>query len=301
VDDLDAADVQKALSAIQEKYINPSAVTGAELSRATLEGLLDRLGRGATLVAPRGTANSNPLPFYREILDNHIGYLRPGELNRSQLEDFDAALRDFAAKKVDAIVLDLRGATETSDYATASEFASRFVPTSTPSYSGLLVLLADADTAGAAEVLAAVLRLHKAVLIGDKTAGRPFDYADIALPSGNILRLAVAEATVPESGLRPRHGLAPDLSVALPRQEKIEMFQQSVSKGMEQFVLESDLPHLNEAALVAGTNPEIEAAQAMQQRRARGEKPPPHDPVLQRAVDVVTSIGVYEKQPVHSP
>ena len=34
---------------------------------------------------------------------------------------------------------------------------------------------------------------------------------------------------------------------------------------------------------------------------ARGETPPLHDPVVQRAVDVITSIGVLQKQPSRSP
>ena len=71
---------------------------------------------------------------------------------------------------------------------------------------------------------------------------------------------------------------------------------------MAAFVFETDRPHLNEAALLAGTNPEIDAAQAGQQRRVRGgDAPPLHDAALQRAVDVVTSIGVYEKQPSSPP
>ncbi len=84
--------------------------------------------------------------------------------------------------------------------------------------------------------------------------------------------------------------------------EKRQIFQESLTKGMASFVFEAERPHLNEAALLAGTNPEIEAAQAAQQRRTRGgEGPALHDPVLQRAVDVVTSIGVYEKQPGRTP
>jgi hypothetical protein len=54
---------------------------------------------------------------------------------------------------------------------------------------------------------------------------------------------------------------------------------------------------MNEAALLAGTNPEVEAAEAAQQRRGRTpEKQPPHDPVLQRALDVITSLEVYQKR-----
>jgi hypothetical protein len=54
---------------------------------------------------------------------------------------------------------------------------------------------------------------------------------------------------------------------------------------------------MNEAALLAGTNPEVEAAEAAQQRRGRSpEKSPAHDPVLQRALDLVTSLEIYQKR-----
>jgi hypothetical protein len=44
---------------------------------------------------------------------------------------------------------------------------------------------------------------------------------------------------------------------------------------MAPFVFEVDRPHLNEAALLSGTNPEIDASQAAQRRRAQGEKSGP--------------------------
>ena len=315
IDQLNAADLEKAISLIREKYLYSSAVSGTELNRATLTGLLDRLGHGAELLPGRTPPRSTPAPFYREIIGGHMGYLRPGDLSRAQLQELDTTLRGFAGKKVDAIILDLRGSIENSDYATAAEFANRFigkneplfqlrglsttparefVSKSAPSYSGIVIVLVDRQTAGATEVLAAVLRRHKAIVIGEKTAGRAVDYADLPLPSGSILRLAIAAARLPDGEAQLDDGLAPDLTVSLPAPEKEEMFQQSLTKGMEQFVFETDRPHLNEAALLAGTNPEIEAAQ---QNRSRRQKLPPHDPVLQRAVDVVTSIAVYERQP----
>ncbi len=71
---------------------------------------------------------------------------------------------------------------------------------------------------------------------------------------------------------------------------------------MAPFVFETDRPHLNEAALLAGTNPEIEATQAAQRRSQNGPKPLAlHDTVLQRGVDLVTSIEVYEKQTRRAP
>ena len=65
-------------------------------------------------------------------------------------------------------------------------------------------------------------------------------------------------------------GIKPDLAVALPPEEKQDIFQRSLTIGMAPFVLEADRPHFNEAALLAGTNPEIDAAQAAERRRARG-------------------------------
>ena len=92
-------------------------------------------------------------------------------------------------------------------------------------------------------------------------------------------------------------GLEPDLSVEMSLSEKRQIFQSSSEKGMDPFIYETGRPHMSEAALLAGTNPELEAAEAAQQRRGRPpEKPAPYDPVLQRAMDVITSLEVYQKR-----
>ncbi|MDQ3200062.1 MAG: S41 family peptidase [Verrucomicrobiota bacterium] len=321
---MDAADLQKAIPLIRENYLNPASLTDTEMQRATLAGVLDRLGRGVMLLPARESAAPSPAPFYREILDGHLGYLRPGELSQAQLEELDATLRGFAGKKISAVILDLRASAETNNFALAANFAGRFVAKGTtlftlrgpaaqsqqtfvsdqtPLYQGLVVLLADVETAGAAEVLAAVLRTSKrAIVIGQTTAGRAVAYADRPLPSGKILRVAAAEAILPDGRPRFPDGVPPDLPVALPIAAKREIFQESLTKGMASFVFETDRPHLNEAALLAGTNPEIEAVQAAQKNRAQGGgKPALHDAVLQRGVDLVTSIEIYEKQSGHAP
>ena len=92
-------------------------------------------------------------------------------------------------------------------------------------------------------------------------------------------------------------GIKPDLPVEMSIADKLQIFQLSGEKGMGPFVYQAGRPHMNEAALLAGTNPEIEAAEAAQQRRGRApEKPPAHDLVLQRALDVVTSLEIYQKR-----
>ena len=57
-------------------------------------------------------------------------------------------------------------------------------------------------------------------------------------------------------------------------------------------LVEPERPRFNEAALVAGTNPEIDAMQAAQ--RLKGDKPKPvlRDQTLLRVMDLITSLGV---------
>src|SRR5205823_7009485 len=144
--------------------------------------------------------------------------------------------------------------------------------------------------------IAVALRFHdKALVIGQPTAGRAVEYSDLSLPSGKILRLAVAEMISPEGRSLFTEGVKPDLPIDMSLADKRQIFQLSSEKGMGPFVYEAGRPHMNEAALLAGTNPEVEAAEAAQQRRGRvPEKQPPHDPVLQRALDVITSLEVYQ-------
>jgi hypothetical protein len=79
--------------------------------------------------------------------------------------------------------------------------------------------------------------------------------------------------------------------------DKRQIFQLSAEKGMGPFVYDGGRPHMNEAALLAGTNPEVEAVEAAQQRRSRTpEKQSAYDPVLQRALDVATSLEVYQRR-----
>lgn len=318
IDGLSGADLQSALELVKANYVNPEALTGAELDRATLEGLLSRLGRGATLVPETPAETETPTPFYSDIVLGHVGYLRLGDLARANLEAMDASLQTFAAKKVDAVIVDLRASGAGNDFEIAAEFAKRFCPKGKPlfslrkragnaakmftndrdpAYGGLMIVLADNDTSGASEALGAVLRLYnKALVIGAPTAGRAAESADLKLASGKLLRVAVNEAVLPDGPKIFPDGLKPDLPVEMSPTEKREVFVQTREKGIGPFVFEVERPHLNEAALLSGRNPELEAAEAAQRRSRAAERPSLRDPALQRALDVITSIGIYQRR-----
>jgi hypothetical protein len=318
IDSLQPADLQQVISILKDNFINPAALNEMELNRATLQGLMIRLGHGVVLLPNSAAAQMETgRPFFSELLGGHIGYLRLAALTVGNLQAMDGALKAFANQKADALIVDLRASPATNDFATAAEFAKRFAPKNKtlfilhkpnakqdrvfssdrdPSYQGLMMVLTDASTAGAAEALAAVLRLYqKAMIIGQSTAGSAVEYSDLPLPSGKVLRVAVSEVVLPETKPLFPAGITPDLPVEMVEKDKNEIFQQSLTKGMSRFVFESERPHLNEAALLAGTNPELEAIEAAQQGRAP-IKETLHDAVAQRAVDLVTSLAIYQKR-----
>jgi Peptidase family S41 len=321
IDSMDSTDLKEAIQLLKNNYIKPEALNETELSRAAFEGILARLGRGVILLSNSAAEPAEPpAPSYGEILDGHVGYVRLGALNKANLDALDANLQNFASKKVDAVVLDFRASPATNDFPVASEFAKRFCPKDKrlftlrkttarqersftserdPTYQGLLILLADGDTAGAAEAVAGVIRIYnKAVMIGQQTAGRAVEYSDLKLPSGKVLRVAVGEAILPEGHPLFPGGLKPDVPVEMAATDKREVFQASREKGMGPFVVESSRPHLNEAALISGRNPELEAMEAAQHKsKNTSEKSSSvRDPVLERALDLVTSIGIFQKK-----
>ena len=320
VNSLGPADLQAVMTLLKSNFTDPDAITDTELNRATVEGLLVRLSRGVMLLAAKENPSAgSPSVFYSEVIAGTIGYLRLGSLNSANLQALDKSLGTFGGKKVNALIIDLRASQATDDLGLAAEFAKRFCPKGKailtlrkpagrqdrvfnsdrdPAFRGLVMVLADDDTSGAAEAMAAAMRFYdKALVIGQPTAGRAAEYSDLPLPNGKILRLAVAEMISPDGRSLFPEGVRPDLPVEMSLAEKRQIFQLSGEKGMSPFVYEAGRPHMNEAALLAGTNPEVEAAEAAQQRRGHApEKPPPHDPVLQRALDVITSLEVYQKR-----
>jgi Peptidase family S41 len=317
INSLGQADLQAAITLLKTNFTNPDAINETELNRATLEGLLLRQPRGLMLLPSHESAPSAEPACYAEIFEGHIGYLRFGALTTTNLKVMDRKLTEFSLKKVDALIVDLRDSSGPSSFEIAAEFAKRFCPKGKmlftlhrpaprqdrpftserdPAFQGVTVVLADRDTGGGAEAVTAVLRLYdKALIIGQPTAGRAVEYSDLPLPSGKILRVAAAEAVLPDGQSLFSDGVKPDLPVEMSMSDKRQIFQLSGERGMSPFVYDTEHPHLNEAALLAGTNPELDAAEA--QRRGRGrEKLPARDPVLQRALDLVTSVEILEKR-----
>ena len=312
VNSLDPSQVQKAVDALQTNFLSPSALDENSKQKAMLEGLLRRLAPGAAIITgDSAKSRPDPAPFLAEILDDRAGYLRPGKLDAATLSQLDVSLASFSEKKLPVVILDMRGVAGGSGFETAADFARRFCPkgkmlfsiqkpsakqerilTSNqgPAYEGILVVLTDGNTSGAAEALAATLRLNAgAMIVGGDTAGEAVEFSEVPLGGGKILRVAVSQIVLPENTTIFPGGVKPDIAISLPPGALAEIYAASKDKGVSQFVFDSERPRMNEAALVAGTNPEIESG------RDRS-RPPLRDTVLQRAMDLVTAINFCKRQ-----
>ena len=305
---LDAAQIKLATETIRSNHAEASSLDETGMARATLRGLLEGLHPGAELTGGE-PPKAEPSPFRAEILDGRIGYVRLGSVGTESLAQLDAALKDFTEKKAEGLVLDLRATPDSSDFPMAAQICERFVPNGTaifslvrpaekqekiftssraPAFQGVIVVLADEDTAGAAEAIAAALRRHaRAMVVGTGTSGRAVEFAMLPLGGGHHLRYAVAEARVAGlPNIYPR-GIEPDLEVAQSAEDKKAILDGALEKGIAGFVFETERARMNEAALVAGTNPEIDAEE---NQTGILDRP------LQRAVDLVTAIKLFRKR-----
>ena len=314
VDTLSDGEAQQALELLRANYVRTGALDEPALNRAMLQGLLERLGGGAA-IRPAAAEPAAESPFRSEILDERIGYVRLGSLTKGHVAELDAALGNFAAKKIGALILDLRATPPGNDFEMAAEVIKRFTPKGKmlftvhrpsarqermftsdrdPAFTGVAVTLVHRESAGAPEVIAAVLRaVGNALAVGQKTAGQAAEFAELPLRGGKVLRVAVAEVKLPQEFSIFPDGLKPDLPVEVPARDEEAVLKAGLEKGVSGLVFETERPRLNEAALVAGTNPELDADQEAQQDGGTEPKAPLYDSALQRAVDLVTTIRIF--------
>jgi hypothetical protein len=317
-DALSADELKRVIDLLRENYIRPDALNDDALARAGMQGLLDRLGAGARIFAKRADLAGVQSPFRSERIAPEVAYVRLGTMNLENLAALDKALSDNSVKPPASLILDLRATPPSTDFEFAAEICRRFCPRGRILFSikrpkandeeiltsredarwrGLLVVLVDGDTAGAGEVVAAVLRTHlRAYIVGQRTQGEAAQFDDLPLGQGKVLRVAIGEVTLPDNSPVFPGGLTPDLVVPVPQDQTDALLANGLANGAASLVKDPDRPRLNEHALVSGTNPELDAMKALQERKARGEdlRPPARDVTLQRALDYIAGVAVYE-------
>ncbi len=283
---LDQNQLQEAFRLLSERYLDRERLDPLTWNRAAFAGLPHLLPEGAVqLVSPPPRAAEVPsVAFASGILGVNRAYVRIAGAPESCIEALDAALASAKSSGCQELILDLRcpEASIPGAFPFAAEVIDRFVPAgrvlfelkslaasalprvfssrSSAAWSGSLVVLCDADTSPAGEVIASVLQQQtKALLVGEPTPGRMVEYEDHPLSATALLRVAVAAVVYPggRSGLGLK--VEPLLRAGSPSKEKLELFQavDSGARSLVDCIAEHPRPRMNEAALVARVNPEL--------------------------------------------
>jgi hypothetical protein len=314
VNQLDQSGLQRVIEQLRSAYVDPNALTTQEINQAAVEGLLLRLGPGAILQRKADVTQAIPArPFETDLIESEFGYVRLGSFNEGLLPQLDQALNSFRERGVAGLIIDLRTMPPGSDFGLAAQVLGRFVPKgrilfslvepkegSTQSFSspsdsvvtGPVAVLVSQENAGTAEAIAGVLRnqVH-ALVIGQQTTGRAVEYAHFEIGDQLVLTVAVKELVIPgEPSIFP-NGLRPDINVPFPKEQQDAVLALANQNGVNSYIFDEERPHTNEAALVAGKNPDLDTYEADHPNgQVRVEHP--KDIVLQRAIDFLTAVNV---------
>jgi carboxyl-terminal processing protease len=220
-----------------------AALTGALGSTVDLS--IDRGSGPLSITVTRGPYYFPPLDS--RVLPDGVGYLRLADFvisgttlpnGTELLADLDRRLDEFDAQGVHALILDLRnnggGSLQTTD-----ELLGRFLPDTARTVHELdqrghetfelasgrlhprqlpMAVLINGGSASASEVTAAALHdAHRAVLVGQKTAGAVASSELLPLPGGGGIQIAVAAATAQSGAELDGVGVSPDITTPQSR------------------------------------------------------------------------------------
>lgn len=315
---LSEAQVDRALDAIWQKTPSEEKRSADFTKRAALEAYLQKLGPGTTVVAgvdalePQKESDFPPLHFHSELLPGNTGYIRMGSFLSNLPDKLDPVLRDFSQTGARNLILDLRATPPQGTLDLVAGIAGCFLPAATPLFTQResdgssevvqtkrsavarfrTVVLTGSRTGGPVEVLAAVLRASGgATIIGVSTQGRAADFDVVPLGGGAFLRLPVREASVAGApGLFP-DGVHPDIVCsATPEAVDTALLRAAKEGRVAPLLKQTPRTRLNEAALVAGENPEMEAwIQSQMTKGKERTEPVPRDAALFLAMDFLTA------------
>jgi carboxyl-terminal processing protease len=208
-----------------------SRVRGAVDTTVTLT--IRRKGVADFAVAIR-RANIEAPNIMTEMVGTDVGYMRLMQFNAQATDEVRKAIAELDKKGAKGYVLDLRenpGGLLEQGVGVASLFIKsgpivrvdqRNQPEEVSSATGNLattkplVVLVDADSASAAEILAGALQDYKrATLVGTKTYGKGSVQTVLPLANGGAVKLTIAHYLTPGRRVIDRKGLTPDIVVKM--------------------------------------------------------------------------------------
>jgi hypothetical protein len=330
VDALSIEETDAALDAIWRRTPEPAQRSPDSAKRAALEAYLKRLGPGTGLYA--GTpaelteAEFPPLKFYSELLPGKIAYIRLGRFQSELVQRMESELRDFTQLGARHLILDLRATPAGGTLVDAAGLAGCFIGEGGPIFSVRtsagtgapihgtraplvrlrVLLLTGPRTAGPVEAFAAALCVRAgATVLGSPTKGEAAEFEVVPLQNGHALRLPTKLAVVPEIPTLFPGGLQPDVPCTVSQEATDAALRQATGDGrVAPLLAETERPRLNEAALVAGRNPEMELwiqTQLQKKQATPSQVALEKDKALRLAVDFLIAVEALDSIPSALP
>lgn len=200
------------------------------------EAKIARAKRPGAAVGPKGMFFF-ALEFEARRLDSGIGYIRLNTLQPQYAAQISRAIRSMG--DLHGIILDLRGnsggeiermpdlflrerALLYLRKARDGETKAFFEPAD-DAYKGPLVLLIDALSGSASELLAAGLQAAgRAVVVGERSPGAVMESDTMIFPNGAVFMYPVAQLAAPDGTVLEGHGVIPYIEAGLNRKRLLE-------------------------------------------------------------------------------
>jgi hypothetical protein len=306
---------------LQVLSTNLEGVNSTELDRAAALGLIHQLEPRVSLAAgEEASAKAAPVAEVC-VFDKSFACIRVGAVTSSLPEAFRAAYQQMTEtnhEKIKGLVLDLRFAGG-FDFAAAAKLADCFLSSEHPlldwqtgsAHATLkadaitipVAILVNAQTVGAAEALAAVLRdTEVGLILGRQTSGQASVFKEFPLSNGSKLRVAVAPVSFGAGKTLPQ-GVTPDIALNTTLEDeraylldpyKILHLPEVVKTDAAKAAPEE--PRLNEVGLIRRHKNGDDTDEAPARNTPDVPEPSPTvaDPALARALDLLKGLAVVQ-------
>lgn len=260
----------------------------------------------------------------KRVYKENIGYIKIRNFTKTTSQDLDRFLNDFEEKRVQKLILDLRGnpggllnqAVAVTDrfldkenlivytQGRSEEQNMRFTThESRKHFRYPMIILVNGGSASASEIVAGALQdMGRAVILGTQTFGKGSVQTIIPLSDGSALRLTTARYYTPSGRVIQENGITPDIIIEeeatqLDEESKEKTEAEKEKDEIRRFLREKDLKqHLKGKRSIEGTEQEpTETEKAEQEELMAALEELENDVQLREAVSLLQGWSVMNK------
>ncbi|MCF8720691.1 S41 family peptidase [Nitrospina gracilis] len=259
----------------------------------------------------------------KRVFYENIGYIKIRNFTKTTSQDLDRFLNDFEERRVQKLILDLRGnpggllnqAVEVADrfldkenlivytQGRSEDQNMRFTThESRKHFRYPMIILVNGGSASASEIVAGALQdMGRAVILGTQTFGKGSVQTIIPLSDGSALRLTTARYYTPSGKVIQENGITPDIVIEeepVENEGSAEKTEAEKEKDeIRRFLREKDLKqHLKGKKSIEGTDSEpTEAEKEKAEERLAALEELENDIQLREAVSLLQGWSVMNK------